>query len=42
MDMINQLTKFSPYVAQLSQPLQELLKSSTAWVWTATHDEALN
>ena len=38
MDMINQLNKFSPHVAQLSQPLRQLLKSSTAWLWTAQHD----
>lgn len=40
--MINQLNKFSPNVAQLSKPLRELLKSSTAWLWTPKHDEALN
>ena len=42
MGMINQLNKFSPHVAQLSQPLRQLLKSNTAWLWTAQHDEALN
>ena len=42
MGMINQLNKFSPNVAQLSKPLRELLKSSTAWLWTPKHDEALN
>ena len=42
MGMINQLNKFSPHIAQLSQPLRELLKSNTMWLWTAQHDEALN
>ena len=42
MGMINQLNKFSPHVAQLSQPLRQLLKSNTVWLWTAQHDEALN
>ena len=38
--MINQLNKFSPHIAQLSQPLRELLKSNTTWMWTSSHDEA--
>ena len=42
MGMINQFYKFSPHVAQLSQPLRELLKSNTTWLWTAQHDKALN
>ena len=42
MGMINQLNKFSPHIAQLSQPLRELLKSNIMWLWTAQHDEALN
>ena len=42
MGMINQLNKFSPHVAQLSQPLRELLKLNTAWLWTTKHDEALS
>ena len=42
MGMINQLNKFSPHIAHLSQPLRELLKSKTMWLWTAQHDEALN
>ena len=42
MGMINELNKFSPNVAQLSKPLRELLKSSTAWLWTPKHNEALN
>ena len=42
MGMINQLNKFSPHVAQLSQPLRELLKLNTAWLWTTEHDEALS
>ena len=41
MGMINQLNKFSPHVAHLSQPLRELLKSKAMWLWTPQHDEAL-
>jgi len=41
MGMINQLNKFSPRIAEISQPLRELLKSNTAWVWTPNHGEAL-
>ena len=40
MGMVNQLNKFSPHIAQLSQPLRELLKSNTTWIWTPNHDEA--
>lgn len=32
--MVNQLNKFSPHIAELSQPLREF------WVWTANHKEA--
>ena len=42
MGMVNQFNKFSSHVAQLSQPLRELLKSNTAWLWTTKHDEALS
>jgi len=40
MGMINQLNKFSPHIARLSQPLWELLKLNTTWMWTSNHDEA--
>jgi len=39
--MLNQLSKFSPRIAEISQPLRELLKSKTAWVWTSNHEEAV-
>jgi len=32
--------KFSPHIAQLSQPLRELLKLNTTWMWTSNHNEA--
>ena len=41
MGMINQLNKFSPSIAHLSQPLRELLKAKAAWLWTPQHDEAV-
>ena len=40
MGMINQLNKFSPHIAEMSQPLCELLKSNSMWVWTPNHEEA--
>ena len=40
MGMINQLNKFSPHIAEISQPLQDLLKSDTSWLWTPNHEEA--
>lgn len=38
--MINHLNKFSPNIAELSQPLRELLSPQKAWVWTDAHSEA--
>ena len=32
MGMVNQLNKFSPLIAEISQPLRELLKSNTTWL----------
>ena len=40
MGMINQLNKFSPHIAHLSQPLRELLKADTTWLWTPHHEDA--
>ena len=37
--MVNQLGKFSPNVAELSKPLQELLSAKKAWLWTPTQDK---
>ena len=34
MGMVNLLGKFTPRLAELTQPLQELLSKSTPWVWT--------
>ena len=35
---VNYLCKFIPYLSDLHQPLQELLKSSNEFVWTQVHD----
>ena len=40
MGMANQLGKFSPNLAEYSQPLRELLSSKRAWVWGPPQDEA--
>ncbi|KAK3796221.1 hypothetical protein RRG08_006791 [Elysia crispata] len=31
--MINQLSKFTPELASLSEPLRQLLKKNTIWIW---------
>ena len=40
MGMTNQLGKFTPKIAEISQPLRELLSSKKAWVWGPSQDEA--
>ena len=40
MGMANQLGKFSPWLAELSQPLQELLSTKQTWVWDCDQDHA--
>ena len=39
---VNYLCKFIPYLSDLCQPLQELLKSSNEFVWTHVHDAAFS
>ena len=38
--MANQLGKFSPRLAELSQPLQELLSPRQTWRWGPTQEQA--
>ena len=40
MGMVNQLGKFTPNIAELSQPLRELLSSKRSWVLGPTQDTA--
>ena len=42
MGMANQLGKFSPKLAELSQPLQALLRPRAAWLWGPSQEEAFN
>ena len=42
MGMVNQLGKFSPNVAQISQPLRELLSTKPAWIWGTSQDHAFS
>ena len=42
MGMVNQLGKFTPNLAQLSQPLRELLGKNTTWVWGPSQSEAFS
>ena len=38
--MVNQLGKFSPNLAQITQPLRELLKKARIWQWTEAQQQA--
>ena len=40
MGMVNQLGKFSPKLATLTQPLRELLSKKNAWTWGPSQDQA--
>ena len=40
--MVNQLGKFSPYIAELSQPLRELLSQKNSWIWGSSQTNAFN
>ena len=40
MGMVNQLGKFTPHLAQLTQPLRELLSKNTEWVWGPSQKQA--
>ena len=40
MGMVNQLGKFTSTIAEISQPLRELLSSKKAWLWGPPQDEA--
>ena len=31
--MVNQLSKFAPHLAEITQPMRELLVKGNAWVW---------
>ena len=42
MGMANLLGKFSPRLAELSQPLSELLSTNRAWVWGTDQDRAFS
>lgn len=38
--MVNQLGKFTPNIAEMSQPLRELLSTKRAWVWGLQQERA--
>jgi len=40
MGMVNQMTKVSPNIAQISKPLRELLSRKTAWTWEDPHEDS--
>ena len=41
MGMVNQMSKFSPNIAQISKPLRELLSSKNSWNWTANQEDSI-
>ena len=40
--MVNQFSKFTTNLAQLTKPLRDLLIKNTAWTWGPAQEEALN
>ena len=40
MGMINQLGKFSPNLASITQPLRELMSSNSAWIWGPAQEQS--
>ena len=42
MGMVNQLEKFTPNLAQLMQPLRELLGKNCTWVWGPSQSEVFS
>ena len=42
MGIVNQITKFSPNIGQISNPLRELLSSKNAWTWEVTQENSFS
>eukprot|EP00731_Ephydatia_muelleri_P013230 Em0007g540a len=40
--MINQLSKFTPNIAELTKPLRELLSKKNEWTWNEIHQKAFS
>jgi len=40
MGMVNQMSKFSPNIAQISKPLHDLLSTKNSWVWSIPQEES--
>ena len=40
--MVNQLSKFSPFLADQSKPLRDLLSTKNQWVWEVPQSTAFN
>ena len=40
--MVNQLSKFSPFLADQSKPLRDLLSTKNQWVWEDSQSTAFN
>ena len=40
MGMVNQLGKFSSKIAEIGQPLHELMSTKKAWIWGPAQEEA--
>ena len=42
MGLVNQVSEFTPNLAELTAPLRGLLKTSNEFTWTANHTSAFN
>ena len=40
--MVTYLSKFVPYLADLTAPLRQLLRKDASWTWTSHHEQAFN
>ena len=40
--VLNQLAKFLPPLAELSAPIQEMLRMDRAWIWSAAQEETFS
>ena len=40
--MINQLSKFTPNIVELTKPLRELLSKKNKWTWNEIHQKAFS
>ena len=42
MGMVNQMSKFSPNIAEIGKPLRELFSTKRAWLWGSEQERVFN